>query len=129
MYEWGQNGSDICVLDRAHTCHGNIRPRCSSRWYVDLVSLQYVNLKYVTHTEGTDAPHPDSLYKVGRDANGNKARVCIYTEYYRLSPRWYRKKSDMESHLRREHGIDIVLPRGMRIEEEGIPGACFNSYL
>ena len=35
----------------------------------------------------------------------------------------------MESHLRREHAIDVVLPRGMRIEEEeGIPGACFNSY-
>ena len=96
--------------------------------YVNLYANLYVNLKYVTHTEGTDAPRPDSLYKVGRDANGNKARACIYTEYCRLSPRWYRKKSDMESHLRREHGIDIVLPRGMRIEEEGIPGACFNSY-
>ena len=97
--------------------------------YVNLYANLYVNLKYVTHTEGTDAPRPDSLYKVGRDANGNKARACIYTEYCRLSPRWYRKKSDMESHLRREHGIDIVLPRGMRIEEEeGIPGVCFNNY-
>ena len=42
MYEWGQNG-----------------PRCSSKWYVDLVSLQYVNLyanlyvnlKYVTQVQ------------------------------------------------------------------------------
>ena len=34
----------------------------------------------------------------------------------------------METHLHRAHGIDIVLPRGMRIEEEGTPGACFNSY-
>ena len=87
---------------------------------MDLVSLQYVNLyvnlKYVTHTKTTDAPSLDSLYKVGRDANGNKACVCIYTEYCRLSPRWYCKKSDMESHLHKEHGIDIVLPRGMRIE-------------
>ena len=70
-----------------------------------------MNLKYVTHTETTDAPSPDSLYKVGRDASGNKARACIYIEYCHLSPRWYCKKCDMESHLRKEHGIDIVQPR------------------
>ena len=94
--------------------------------YVDLVSLYYVNL-YITHIETTDAPSLSSLYKVGRDANGNKARVCIVAEYCCLLPRWYRKKCDMETHLCMAHGIDIVLPQGMRIEEEGTPTACFNS--
>ena len=55
-----------------------------------------MNLKYVTHTETRDAPSPDSWYKVGRDANGNKARVIIYSQYCRLSPRLYRRKCEIE---------------------------------
>ena len=77
-----------------------------------LVSLYYVNL-YVTHTETTDDPSHSLLVKVGRDANGNKARAFIVAEYYHLSARWYRKKYYMETHLRRAHEIDIVQPQGM----------------
>ena len=89
-------------------------------------------MAYLTHTETTDVPSLDSLYKGGRDAHGNKARARIVAEYCRLSPRWYRKKCDIETHLHRAHGIDIVLPQGMRIaeeeEEEDTMGACFNNY-
>ena len=34
----------------------------------------------------------------------------------------------METHLRKTHDIDIVLPRGMGMEEEGTSRACFNNY-
>ena len=68
------------------------------------------------------------MYRVGRDACGNKAHACILAECCHKSPKWYCKKCDIEAHLRKRHDIDIVLPRGMRIkEEEGIFGVCFNN--
>ena len=52
-----------------------------------LFNLYVTNgMAYLTHRETTDAPSLDSLYKVGRDAHGNKARACIMTEYCRLLP-------------------------------------------
>ena len=70
------------------------------------------------------------MYRVGRDAQGKKARACIVVaESCRLSPRCYCKNFDIETHLCKTQGIDIVVPRGMRIEEEeGTPGVWFNNY-
>ena len=88
-----------------------------------LFNLYVTNgMAYLTHRETTDAPSLDSLYKVGRDAHGNKACASIVVEYCCLSPRWYRKKWDMETQLRRVHGIDIVLPRGIWIERRVLRG-------
>ena len=59
-----------------------------------------------------------SLFKAGRDSTGIKCRTCIVGDSCRKEVRWFRKKGDMEAHLQKAHGIRVVLPRGLKIEEE-----------
>ena len=56
------------------------------------------------------------------------SHISYIIESCKHEQRWYWKKYGMEAHLWKTHCIDIVLPRGMRMEEEGTPGACFNNY-
>ena len=48
--------------------------------------------------------------------------------YYRLSALGGFTKNATWKHIYAGHMEFTVLPRGMRIEEEGNPGACFNNY-
>ena len=61
-----------------------------------------------------------SLFKCGRDSTGIKCRTCIVGDSCRKEGRWFRKKADMEAHLQKAHGIHVILPRGLKIDEEEI---------
>ena len=72
------------------------------------------------------------MFKCVRDPMGIKCRVCIVAKSCQENPRWFHKKVDLEAHLLKEHGIRIVLPRGLKIveEEEALEGTpkYFNNY-
>ena len=75
----------------------------------------------------TDFQLPNSFYRCVRDSQGNKCWSCIVLDSCRREQRWYRKKAYMEAHLQKIHDINVVLPRGLRIEEEqGTLGTFFN---
>ena len=59
-----------------------------------------------------------SLFKCGRDSTGIKCRTCIVGDSCRKEVRWFRKKAEMEAHLKKAHNIRVILPRGLKIEEE-----------
>ena len=59
-----------------------------------------------------------SLFKCGRDSTGIKCRTCIIGDSCRKEVRWFCKKVDMEAHLQKAHGIRVILPRGLKREEE-----------
>ena len=43
------------------------------------------------------------------------------TEPCRQQSRWFHKKKDLEAHLRKVHDIHVMLPRGLKIDEEEHP--------
>ena len=63
---------------------------------------------------------------------GIKYRVCIVAKSCQENPQWFHKKVNLEEHLLKEHGIRMVLPRGLKIveEEEAFEGSprYFNNY-
>ena len=64
------------------------------------------------------AMDPMSLFKCGRVSTSIKCRRCIVGDSCRQEVRWFRKKSEIEAHLQKAHGIHVILPRGLKIEEE-----------
>ena len=64
------------------------------------------------------AVDPMSLFKYGRDSTGIKCRRCIVRYSCRQEVQWFHKKSEMEANLEKAHAIHVILPRGLKIEEE-----------
>ena len=52
------------------------------------------------------------------DLAGIKSCSCIVHETCLREQRWFQKKSNFKPGLRKVQGIDVVLPRALRIEEE-----------
>ena len=59
-----------------------------------------------------------SFFKCGRDSTSIKCRTCIVGDSCGKEVRWFRKKAEMEDHLQKAHDIRVILPRGLKIEEE-----------
>ena len=56
--------------------------------------------------------------KCGRDSTSIICRTCIVEDSCRKEVRWFRKQTKMEAHLQKAHEIHVILPRGLKIEEE-----------
>ena len=59
-----------------------------------------------------------SLFKCGRDSTGIKWCTCIIGDSCRKEVQWFRKKAELEAHLHKAHNIRVILPWGLKIEEE-----------
>ena len=49
---------------------------------------------------------------------GIKFGTCIVLKSCQQNQWQFQMKMEMGAHLRKVHGIDVVLPRGLKIEEE-----------
>ena len=63
-------------------------------------------------------PTPMFLFKCGRDSTGIKYHRCLVVDSCRQEEQWFHKKSEMEANLEKAHAIHVILPRGLKIEEE-----------
>ena len=52
------------------------------------------------------------------DLAGIKSCSCIVHETCLREQRWFQKKSNFKPGLRKVQGIDVVLPRGLKIEKD-----------
>ena len=75
--------------------------------------LVYSNA-YVT----PDILDPLSLFKCGLELAEIKCQTCIMFDSCWQEQCWFRKKSKLEAHLQKVHGIHVVLLRGLKIAED-----------